>query len=73
MSIALPSHIDSFPQPSPAACGKRKQAELAVAQVLAASSTTQDMEGAQVLSMIKDVSYKPGDIIRKQKAALSLS
>ena len=70
MSIALPPHIDSFPQPSPAACGKRKQAELAVAQVLAASST-QDMEGAQVLSMIKDVSYKPGDIVRKQKAALT--
>lgn len=70
MSIALPTHIDSFPQPSPAACGKRKQAELAVAQVLAASSS-QDMEGAQVLSMIKDVSCKPGDFIRKQKGTLS--
>lgn len=42
----------NIPLPSPAACGKRKHAELAAAKMLA-SSSSQDMEGAQVLSMMK--------------------
>lgn len=49
--IPPPSRQD-FPQPSPAACGKRKQAELAAAQILAGSSTL-EMEGAHMLSAMK--------------------
>lgn len=61
----LPPH---FPQPSPAACGKRKHAELAAAQMLAATAS-QDIEGANVLSMMKDVGgMRSGDSIARQKA-----
>jgi len=53
ISILVPPEMrESFPEPSPAACGKRKFAELAAAKVLASSSSNQDqdMEGAQVYS-----------------------
>lgn len=58
--------MQGFPQPSPAACGKRKHAELQAAQMLASSSNF-EMEGAQVLSMLKD------DSGRKRPPGLSLS
>lgn len=47
-----------FMQPSPAACGKRKHAELKAAQMLAASSYDMQ-EGVQVLSMMKDNGLAP--------------
>jgi SHAQKYF class myb-like DNA-binding protein len=73
INISLPHPPDDFPQPSPAACGKRKQAELAVAHVLTSSSATQDIEGAQVLSMMKDASCRPGEIVRRQRTGISLT
>ena len=71
MSILIPkSGLDqSLPQPSPAACGKRKEAELAAAQMLA-SSSTREKEGAQLLSMMKtEMSY---DSIKKRQMGLSI-
>jgi acetoin utilization deacetylase AcuC-like enzyme len=65
--------LHDFPQPSPAACGKRKIAELAAAQVLAGSSSNQDIAGAQVLSMMRDAAFAPGEIVRKRKTLPSLS
>src|SRR6185312_893404 len=41
-----------FPQPSPAACGKRKVAELTAAQILVGSANL-EMEGANVLSAMR--------------------
>jgi len=66
--VSLPN---DFPQPSPAACGKRKQAELAVAKQLV-SSSSKHYEGADVLSKLKDVRNKPGEVIRRRNAALSI-
>lgn len=43
--------VPNFTMPSPAACGKRKHAELKVAQMLTGSRM--DVEGAQVLSSLK--------------------
>lgn len=65
-------------QPSPAACGKRKHAELKAAQMLAGSSSKIDMEGAHVLSMMKDgAEYHPNiDTafnVRRGKNSLSLA
>jgi acetoin utilization deacetylase AcuC-like enzyme len=84
-SISIPltssmSHND-FPQPSPAACGKRKQAELAAAHVLVSSSSgrdpSQDFSGAEMLSKMKSkgtgASYRPGEIVRRQRPGLTLS
>lgn len=73
INIDLSHPPDDFPQPSPAACGKRKQAELAVAHVLTSSSALQDVEGAQVLSMMKDASCRPGEIVRRQRTGISLT
>jgi len=39
----LPRLLDNFPQPSPAACGTRKEAELAAAQVLAMTSSAMSL------------------------------
>eukprot|EP00981_Chlorochromonas_danica_P001222 scaffold268_cov210-Ochromonas_danica.AAC.17 len=57
-----PSRFD-FPQPSPAACGKRKHAELTAAEMLAGSAqshhsaaSTVDVEGIRMLSRLKDPS-----------------
>ena len=74
LSIGIPqqSMSESFPEPSPAACGKRKVAELAAAKILA-SSSNQDIEGAQVLSMMKEAAYRPGEIVRRRKVGSSLS
>ena len=72
ISIFIPKNISgSFPQPSPAACGRRKEAEMAAAEILA-STSSQDAEGAQVLSMIKEAEYRPGEIVRKRKIGLSI-
>lgn len=51
-----------FPQPSPAACGKRKHAELKAAQMLvgSGSSNNLDLEGAQVLSRLRNDSNEAG-------------
>ena len=65
MSIQLPPNPDDFPQPSPAACGKRKVAELVAAHILA-SHSRDDAEGIEVLSHLKNASYRPGEIIRRQ-------
>jgi len=66
---------EDFPQPSPAACGKRKAAELTAAQVLTASSgraseknEQDDMDGAQVLSTLKGAPLRPGEIVRRARA-----
>lgn len=72
MSIFIPKTVSGlFPQPSPAACGRRKEAEMAAAEFLA-SSSSRDAEGAQVLSMIKEAEYRPGEIVRKRKMGLSI-
>ena len=74
ISIIIPqSALENFPQPSPAACGKRKEAELAAAKILASTSShEQDAEDAQLLSKIKEVAYRPGEIVRKRKLGLSI-
>lgn len=73
-SLYLPTNVrQDFPQPSPAACGKRKQAELTAAQVLAGSSNL-EVEGVNVLSAMKrDVDDGKGDIKRLRPLSLSLS
>ena len=53
LNISVPRQPEDLPQPSPAACGKRKVAEITAAQMLAASSATRDIQGAQVLSTLK--------------------
>jgi hypothetical protein len=74
ISIIIPqSALENFPQPSPAACGKRKEAELAAAKILASTSShEQDAEDAQLLSKIKEVAYRPGEIVRKRKLGLTI-
>jgi hypothetical protein len=49
-----------FPQPSPAACGRRKHMELNAAHILASGGSSQkmDMEGAKLLSKMKDQSIE---------------
>ena len=83
ISIPLTSTMsqNDFPQPSPAACGKRKQAELAAAHVLVSSSSgrdpSQDYSDAEMLSKMKSkgpgASYRPGEIVRRQRPGLTLS
>ena len=71
MSIIIPKSGNnaSLPQPSPAACGKRKEAELAAAQMLA-SSSTRDKEGASLLSMMKTESNYSS--VKKRQLGLSI-
>jgi hypothetical protein len=53
-SLSLPDRESlGFPQPSPAACGKRKHAELQAAQMLAASSVF-EIEGGHTMSIVKE-------------------
>ena len=63
---------EDFPQPSPAACGKRKEAELTAAKMLASHSASRDMEGANVLSTLKSSAYRPGEIVRRQRVNLPM-
>jgi len=63
---------DDYPQPSPAACGKRKEAELTAAKMLASHSASRDMEGATALSSLKAAAYRPGEIVRRQKVNLPM-
>jgi hypothetical protein len=68
-----PASRQDLPQPSPAACGKRKQAELAAAQVLAGSSSI-DVEGANALSSLrKSVTMDSVKYENKRMKPLSLS
>ena len=52
-TIPFSASREHFPVPSPAACGKRKHAELDAARMLA-SSSMDSLEGIQVLSAMKD-------------------
>jgi hypothetical protein len=71
-SIYIPSNIrQDFPQPSPAACGKRKQAELTAAQVLAGSNL--EVEGVNVLSTMKRDNNEEDRFENKRLRPLSLS
>jgi len=63
---------DDYPQPSPAACGKRKEAELTAAKMLASHSASRDMEGANALSSLKAAAYRPGEIVRRQRVNLPM-
>ncbi len=54
-----PPSRQEFPQPSPAACGKRKHMELKAAQMLASGgSRSIDIEGARLLSKMKEESIE---------------
>jgi hypothetical protein len=54
-----PPARQDFPQPSPAACGKRKHIELKAAQMLASGGSNQmDIEGARLLSKMKEDSME---------------
>lgn len=74
MNIMVPHIPQDLPQPSPAACGKRKEAELTAAKMLLGPSSSfkerNDKEGAEVLSSLKGAPYRPGEIVRKQRANL---
>lgn len=69
MNISVPRLPDDFPQPSPAACGKRKIAELAAAQILSTTSgrSERDDMGVHVLSTLKGASLRPGEIVRRPR------
>eukprot|EP00605_Chrysophyceae_sp_TOSAG23-4_P001803 GSChrysophyteH1.ASY1.ANO1.1993.1 assembled CDS len=63
---------EDFPQPSPAACGKRKEAELTAAKMLASHSASREMEGANALSTLKGGYVRPGEIVRRQRINLPM-
>ena len=57
---AVPSQRTDPPPPSPASCGKRKAAEVAVAQALTGSASPIDMErGIHTLAMMKEAVLRP--------------
>jgi SHAQKYF class myb-like DNA-binding protein len=62
-------HLD-LPPPSPASCGKRKAAEVAVAQALSGSASPIDMErGIHTLAMMKEAVLRPRAGARGAKGA----
>lgn len=71
ITISVGRLPEDFPQPSPAACGKRKVAELTAAQMLTASSRGDDYEGAQVLSALKGAALRPGEIVKRSRVNMS--
>lgn len=78
-----PPSYDFFPQPSPAACGKRKHAELQAAEMLAGSAQSSratngpslmDAEGVQTLFHLRDQGAEHrGSTGRRLRAAQGLS
>ncbi len=75
-SLATLGVHDDLPQPSPAACGTRKDAELNAAASLVSSagrgevtssSRSREDDGADVLSSLKKAKTRPGEIVRRQR------
>lgn len=77
-SLATLGVHDDLPQPSPAACGTRKDAELNAAAGLVSSASkgktasirTRESDGADALSSLKKAKTRPGEIVRHQRVSV---